>query len=114
MREPPPLSEPPSLRYGYLFRGLIMLVGGMVSEWLMRPIVPWTYVPGTLVVVTGVGIAVAIFDRYRPDFASIAYFAVAVGVFGLTYLSQTSILPLFLYTAAFDLTRFALRVQIEE
>jgi hypothetical protein len=114
MREPPPLSEPPNQRYGYLIRGLIMLVAGMVSEGLMHPVVPWTYVPGMIIISIGVGIGLGVFDRYLPNIAAIAYFVLAIGFFIVTRSAETSLLPLFLYSGFYDLARFGVRVQFEE
>lgn len=106
MREPPPVDKPSSERFSYLIRGLIMLVIGMVAEGFSRPVVPWSYVPGQLAVVVGVGIALGILELYYPRVISVVYLVVAAGVFWFVFGSDTSILPLFLYASAYDLTRF--------
>jgi hypothetical protein len=113
MRQPPPLTEPPSQRTAYLVRGVLMLPMAVFAEVIANPIVPWSFVPGQLALIVGAGIGLGVFERYYPKIASVAFVALAALVFWFSFASQTSMLPLFMLSAAYDLTRFGVRVSIE-
>ena len=113
MRQPPPLTEPPSQRTAYLVRGLLMLPMAAMAEVMVHPIVPWSFIPGQLALIVGAGIGLGVFERYYPKIASIVFVVLAALVFWFSFASQTSMLPLFLFSAAYDLTRFGVRVSIE-
>lgn len=79
----------------------------------MRPIIPWTYVPGSILVILGLGVATALFNRSYVKFGLGAYYAATIGVVIWASLTGTSFFPVFLYMGTFHLTQWALSLAIE-
>lgn len=99
-----------------LIGGVVALILGIVSEALLHPVIPWTYMPGTHFVMIGLGIGVALLERQRPREGRIVYNVALVGVLVWFWgaWQNISMLAPALYMASCQLTRWGLAFAARE
>jgi len=120
MIKPPPIQKPtevppPAHNYDSLIGGLIFLVLGIGAEVVQHPVTPWTYMPGTVFVMVGLGLALAVLEKQYPKAGRIAHAIALTGVF-IWYLPASQVISLLcpaLFLAFFQLSRFVLRLTLE-
>jgi hypothetical protein len=115
MREPPKVPEPPPQTPDQLIGGIVSLMIGIVSETVLHPVIPWTYMPGAIILMIGLGIGAAVLERQRHREGTIAYFVILAGVaiWFFQGWQNISLLAPMLYTGFYQLTRWGLRLQLE-
>lgn len=113
MRPPPKQPESPPPVPDQLIGGIISLVIGIVSETILHPIVPWTFMPGVIILMIGLGLTAAVFQSRVPRWGRLGYFVILVGVLAWYFNGFMQISPLgpMLYVGTFQVTTWALRQQ---
>jgi len=119
---PPPRINPPSKippapaqNYDSLVSGLICLFVGIGSEAVMHPIMPWTFMPGTIFVMIGLGLGAAVLEKHFPKPGMITYYVLMAGVlfWYMNAWQNISFLAPMLFLGFFQLSRFVLRLTLD-
>ena len=112
MRDETPRMRSAPPRHELLARGLIFFAVGVATEIMFHPVVPWTFVPGTIILVFGIGVALGVLEKFYPRWADPTFLVVSLGIGYLAFQQETSFLPIFLYASAYYLTRWVLSLDL--
>lgn len=112
---PPKIPPAPTHNYDSLVAGLICLVIGIGSEAVLHPIIPWTFMPGTIFVMIGLGVGLAVLEKQYPKPGMICFYIGTAGVmfWYIGAMLNISYLAPMLYFGMFQLSRCVLRLTFD-
>lgn len=102
--------------FEHLFAGLVCLVAGIVNEASAHPVTPWSYMPGQLLMMVGLGIGTAVWEHHQRRPGTIAFFVIlgAIGIWWISNFPSISYLGLALYIGLHQLTRWVLKMALTD